>query len=267
MNGTPTFLAMCELEDHNVLHSATYRAFKYRPSAERDRVGGSRGTRGDAPCATVCAWVLSVKDKLLLTATQLGEFGLAVARLWRSVRKSELCAKQLLVAIHLPIDCLLPVGRIADQPRHERAEHRHGNECRDDPRRRQPPCRASLLSGHRQLLAGHRGRAATLVADDDATVPATPVEGFVATDVGAPATMPSESRRAVPGCAGARGETDALLWSRPATMPMESRMAVPGCTERSGAAVTLPWLCATPLRPTQSARPTTPYFMIACLVC
>lgn len=46
LKGGPNFLALYELEDHNVLRSAAYLdAVKYRPSAARERAGTSRVAR------------------------------------------------------------------------------------------------------------------------------------------------------------------------------------------------------------------------------
>src|SRR6266700_689030 len=46
VKGSPKYLALYELEDHNVLRSAAYvDAVKYRPSAARDRAGPSRVAR------------------------------------------------------------------------------------------------------------------------------------------------------------------------------------------------------------------------------
>ena len=46
LKGGPKYLALYELEDHNVLRSAAYLdAVKYRPSAARERVGTSRVAR------------------------------------------------------------------------------------------------------------------------------------------------------------------------------------------------------------------------------
>src|SRR6266704_3063058 len=43
LKGAPKYLAIYELEDHNVLRSAAYLdAVKYRPSPERSRTGTSR---------------------------------------------------------------------------------------------------------------------------------------------------------------------------------------------------------------------------------
>src|SRR5712691_11216904 len=46
LKGGPKYLALYELEDHNVLRSAAYLdAVKYRPSSGRDRAGPSRTGR------------------------------------------------------------------------------------------------------------------------------------------------------------------------------------------------------------------------------
>ena len=46
LKGAPKYLALYELEDHNVLRSAAYLdAVKYRPSPGRERAGPSRAAR------------------------------------------------------------------------------------------------------------------------------------------------------------------------------------------------------------------------------
>src|SRR5215211_7013073 len=51
LKGGPKYLALYELEDHNVLRSAAYLdAVKYRPSSARERAGTSRIAR--ISCAT-----------------------------------------------------------------------------------------------------------------------------------------------------------------------------------------------------------------------